>query len=237
MTILYSKLAEIYHEMYQKLFDYGKEFEFYDKYLKEFGCRSVLETGCGTGTLGKYLMDAGFDYTGLDLYQEMIDIARRENPSMNFIQGDMRDLNLDSKFDSVIITGRTFAYLTEDREVNDALKGINDLLESNGKLIFDSFDAETIFENLTEDSEQKVELDDKTITRINRSRRTSDTAGTWYWEATYIIEKDGKKQEYRDKTILRTFDQDEIEQYLKQNDFRILEVINEQVLVIIAEKL
>ncbi|MCP4724503.1 MAG: class I SAM-dependent methyltransferase [bacterium] len=237
MTILYSELAEIYHEMYQKLFDYRKEFEFYNEHLKKFECVSVLEIGCGTGALGKYLIDAGYDYTGLDLYREMIDIARRENSSENFIQGDMRNLKLDRKYDSVIITGRSFSYLTEDREVNDTFKGIHGILNDCGILIFDNFDAHTVFNDFNEHTEQKIELDDKTITRINRSSRTSDTSRTWDWDATYIIEKCGKRQEYRDKTTLRAFNQDELRQCLNQNNFRIQEVIKDKTLIIIAEKL
>ncbi len=34
MTQLYSTLANIYHEMYRHIFDYDKEFGFYDAILK-----------------------------------------------------------------------------------------------------------------------------------------------------------------------------------------------------------
>ena len=39
MTQLYSKLANIYHEMYQHVFDYDKEFEFYDSILKKYNSK------------------------------------------------------------------------------------------------------------------------------------------------------------------------------------------------------
>lgn len=34
MTQLYSTLANVYHDMFQHIFDYDKEFQFYDKLLK-----------------------------------------------------------------------------------------------------------------------------------------------------------------------------------------------------------
>ncbi|MFC1564394.1 class I SAM-dependent DNA methyltransferase [candidate division KSB1 bacterium] len=236
MSLLYTGLAELYFEMYQKIFDYKKDFEFYNRYLSEFSCRSVLEIGCGTGTLGKYLIDAGYVYTGLDLYREMVDIAARENPSGRFFMGDMRDLQLDRTFDSALITGRTFAYLVDDRDVNNTLAGIYKILNDNGKLIFDCFDTDSIFGNFKEYSEHKFELNDKTVTRIDRLNRITETGSTWDWDATYIVEEGGKKREYIDKSTLRAFDQNELKQFLKLNDFRILEVINDKILVVIAEK-
>ena len=98
MSKLYSDLARIYHEMYQSIFDYEKEFLFYDTLLKEYACNLILEIGCGSGNLCKYFKDANYSYMGLDLYDEMLQIARELNPSGDFIQGDMRNLNLIYKY-------------------------------------------------------------------------------------------------------------------------------------------
>ena len=72
MTKLYSQLAHIYHEMYQQIFDYKKEFDYYNKILSKYSCSSVLEIGCGTSYLAKYLIEAGYDYHGVDLHEEML---------------------------------------------------------------------------------------------------------------------------------------------------------------------
>lgn len=47
MTKLYTDLARVYHEMYQSIFDYHQEFQFWHGLLQKYGCRSVLEVGCG----------------------------------------------------------------------------------------------------------------------------------------------------------------------------------------------
>ncbi len=140
----------------------------------------------------------------------MINIALREYPDLRFICGDMRELDIDHTFDSVIITGRSFSYLTEDNEVNDTLRGINNILRKNGILIFDNFNSYKIFEDITEITEQKIELENKTITRQNRSVRSEKNPHLWEWEATYIVEKGGKKQEYKDRATLRAFGSDEL---------------------------
>ena len=42
MTQLYSALANVYHEMYQHIFDYDKEFQFYDELLKANNCNKTI---------------------------------------------------------------------------------------------------------------------------------------------------------------------------------------------------
>ena len=56
MSKLYSKLARIYHEMYQSIFDYKKEFQFYNRWLKKYKVHRVLEIGCGSGNLAPYFL-------------------------------------------------------------------------------------------------------------------------------------------------------------------------------------
>ena len=62
MTILYSALARIYHEMYQRVFDYDKEYSFYDSILKRNNCQSILEVGCGSGMLARRFLRNGYKY-------------------------------------------------------------------------------------------------------------------------------------------------------------------------------
>jgi ubiquinone/menaquinone biosynthesis C-methylase UbiE len=115
MTKLYSTLASIYHEMYQHVFDYDKEYIFYDKILKRNNCHSILEVGCGSGMLARRFLKNGYKYLGVDLFNEMLNIARNEINVDAFIQSDMRNLSFDQKFDSILITGRSLAYVTENK--------------------------------------------------------------------------------------------------------------------------
>ena len=124
MTKLYSKLANVYHEMYQNIFDYKKEFQFYNRILKKHNSKNVLEIGCGSGNLASYFLKNKYNYTGLDLSQEMLDIAKEVEPKARFIQADMRKLKLRKKFDAIIISGRSFTYLTTNEDIQNALKSI-----------------------------------------------------------------------------------------------------------------
>lgn len=237
MIKLYSSLAPVYHEMYRQIFDYNKEFKFYNSILKKRKCRKIVEIGCGTGILAKKMMEAGYDYLGVDLYPEMLDIARKEANSDRFIQGDMRNLKLSRTFDCAMITGRSLAYIVNNTEIISTFQHINHLLKNHGFFIFDLFDANRIFEKFKEESEQVVQSGNKKITRKNRLKKNLSTGWTWDFNAKYIIEEDGKISEYDDFSTLRAFTKEEIHLFLKLTGFSLLEIIQDNVLTVVAKKM
>ena len=236
MTKLYSTLARIYHEMYQHVFDYDKEFEFYDSILKKFHSNSILEIGCGSGMLARRFIVNGYKYCGLDLYNEMLDIAREEVPGGSFIQCDMRNLNFDNKFDAALITGRSLAYVPENSGIISTLYGVHHALKENGLFVFGVFEANGIFDNFN-GFEQEINTGNKKIKRISRMEKNLETGWTYDWYARYIIEENGKQSEYDDKTTLRAFTRDEILLFLKLGGFKVVEIIDEpKTMTFIAEK-
>jgi SAM-dependent methyltransferase len=237
MTQLYSTLASVYHEMYQHVFDYDKEFSFYDSILKKNNCKKILEVGCGSGMLARRFLKNGYDYLGLDLSREMLDIARSEISSDSFVQCDMRNLSFDQQFDSVLITGRSIAYLTENMDIIITLSGIHNSLKDNGLFVFDLFEANGIFDNFN-DFEQNIEHNSKKIKRISRLKKNLKTGWTYDWFAKYIIEDAGDVTEFDDLTTLRSFTKDEIMLFLKLTDFKLKEIIDAgKAFTVIAEKI
>ena len=237
MTELYTTLARVYHEMYQHVFDYDKEFFFYDSILKKNNCKKILEVGCGSGMLARRFLKNGYDYLGLDLSREMLDIARSEISSDSFVQCDMRNLSFDQQFDSVLITGRSIAYLTENMDIIITLSGVHNSLKDNGLFVFDLFEANGIFDNFN-DFEQNIEHNSKKIKRISRLKKNLKTGWTYDWFAKYIIEDAGDVTEFDDLTTLRAFTKDEIMLFLKLTDFKFKEIIDAgKAFTVIAEKI
>jgi len=226
MTQLYSTLAEIYHEMYQHVFDYDQEFIFYDTILKTNNCHTILEVGCGSGMLARRFLDKGYDYLGLDLFDEMLNIARREVKSDRFIQCDMRNISFDQQFEAVMITGRSLAYVIDNRGIIDTLTGIYKSLKDNGLFVVGVFDANQVFDNF-DDFEQNIEHNNKKIKRISHLEKNLATGWTYDWFAKYIINQDNEISEYDDITTLRAFTKDEISLFLKLTGFDIEEIIDE----------
>lgn len=70
------------------------------------GC-SVLDAGCGFGDFYGYLRGRGLnvDYTGIDISEEFIAMARESYPGARFIAADFEERDVDETFDWVFAAG------------------------------------------------------------------------------------------------------------------------------------
>ena len=104
---------------------------------------SVLELACGTGRLAVSLAKLGLNVTGLDLSPRMLQQARehsdREQISMRWVEGDMRMLKFDERFDLVILTGNSICHLLDIDSVDACLGGVRDHLRAQGRFLVTVF--------------------------------------------------------------------------------------------------
>jgi SAM-dependent methyltransferase len=70
-----------------------------------FGPASVLDAGCGTGRVAIELAERGFDVVGVDLDPSMVAAAQRRRPEGTWIVADVATLELDRRFDLVVMAG------------------------------------------------------------------------------------------------------------------------------------
>lgn len=165
-TIMDSKRATIFYvQLYIQLMSdlniYGEIFsEVYNLYWTEFidiiapqiikfynqlnlENNYVLDLACGTGRLSKYLVDAGFNVTGIDLSSDMIRIAKRKmretdvDTGVEFIVGDITDFNLDKKYGLVVSTFDSLNHLGDMGELANVFANAYDVLINDGVFIFD----------------------------------------------------------------------------------------------------
>ncbi|MEZ4886382.1 MAG: class I SAM-dependent methyltransferase [Chitinophagales bacterium] len=220
---LYQELSQVYHEMYQNLFDYDEEFGFYHSVLERFEAKKVVEFGCGTGNLAKRFLAANFDYLGVDLNQEMLDIAAISLPRHHFLQSDMCTFSSPSLFEAALITGRTISYLSTNKDILQAFEAIRNCLAENGLLVFDAIDATLLFEDF---DESEKELKVGKYKRISYSTPNLQTGWTWDWHSTYFAENEGQFEAIgNDFATVRAFTQDELKLLLTIAGFEVLEVI------------
>jgi ubiquinone/menaquinone biosynthesis C-methylase UbiE len=210
MTILYSKLARVYHEIYSSIFDYDQEFKIYHQYLQESNAKKILELGCGCGDLGYRLFEQKYDYLGVDLNSEMLKISKEMHPNLHVIQGDMRTFVIADKFDAILIPGRSFSYMTTNKDVFQCLAQVHRHLKPNGILIFDNFLASAIFGNFKPEIVVETTFQSRKYKRVSKNSPNLQTGWTWNWNAKYFVEEDGQKTEYDDNSILRAFTEEEL---------------------------
>ena len=61
----------------------------------------VMDLGCGTGALIPTLVNKGYEVTGVDASDNMLEIARKNNPDVEFIKKDASKLDFCNQFDGV----------------------------------------------------------------------------------------------------------------------------------------
>lgn len=97
----------------------------------------VLDLGCGDGKpILEYFIRHGINVLGIDASALMIELAQANFPATKFLIKDMRDLDLDEKFDSVI-AWHSFFHLPADDQP-DMFAVFRRHLKANGILLFTS---------------------------------------------------------------------------------------------------
>ena len=61
----------------------------------------ILDVGCAAGRDARYFHDRGFEVTGIDFSERMIEEARSVNPAIEFEVMDFEALRLDRTFDGI----------------------------------------------------------------------------------------------------------------------------------------
>lgn len=101
----------------------------------------VLDLGCGTGTLTELLYQKGYDMIGVDLSQEMLNIALekkgKSGSEILYLCQDMRELDLFSTVGTVVSVCDSVNYLLEDDEVEETFGLVNNYLYPGGIFLFD----------------------------------------------------------------------------------------------------
>lgn len=102
---------------------------------------TILDLGCGTGTLTELLAGRGYDMIGIDNAQEMLQIAmdKRDRSGLDilYLLQDMRSFELYGAVGAVVSVCDSINYLLEEEEVVQTFRLVNNYLLPDGIFIFD----------------------------------------------------------------------------------------------------
>ncbi|MDS0282141.1 class I SAM-dependent methyltransferase [Haloarcula onubensis] len=87
-----------YDEGHGFVAEYGKDVV---RLLSPRPGESVLDVGCGTGTLSAVIADSGAEVVGVDAAESMVTRARERYPDLEFAVADAREYDPDGTFDAV----------------------------------------------------------------------------------------------------------------------------------------
>jgi SAM-dependent methyltransferase len=101
---------------------------------------TVVDLGCGSGILARAMLAAGYSVRGIDLSQDMVDIAQREAPDAELTVGSIHDVEFPPAV-AVTAIGEVLNYATDARAGLDALARlavrVQGALAPGGLFVFD----------------------------------------------------------------------------------------------------
>jgi SAM-dependent methyltransferase len=99
----------------------------------------VLEIGCGSGLLTKYLVDAGHRVLATDASPAMVDLAREYVPTHSIEVLRLPDDPVPDA-DAIVSVGHPLSYLDDETQLDRALAALTAALRGDGVLAFDICD-------------------------------------------------------------------------------------------------
>lgn len=96
---------------------------------------TVLDLGCGNGALSKALQDKGYIVKGIDASKELLDIAKKNYPNIEFTLGDATNFSLHEPVD-VVFSNAVFHWIDRERQ-QDMLQCVYHALKKDGQFVFE----------------------------------------------------------------------------------------------------
>lgn len=116
---------------------------------------TVLDLGCGTGTLAELISGAGFEMIGVDNSEEMLGIAMekkaRSGSGILYLLQDMREFELYGTVGAVYSICDSLNYILEDADLVRVFSLVNNYLYPGGIFVFD-FNTVHKYENMIGDA-------------------------------------------------------------------------------------
>lgn len=162
-TLLLSTVKQVDYDLLATFYDAFIDPAVYDEYLhlveRYTSKGTLLDIGCGTGTLSLEFARLGFEVTATDLSEEMLHIvayrSNEENVDLEIAVYDLLD-PIPSKFDLITASMDVINHLSDLEDVTFGFTNIFEALNPNGVFIFDVLSAEYIdaLDGYVEDDEE-----------------------------------------------------------------------------------
>lgn len=120
--------SQLYNDQHRFVSNYGADVL---QWLAPKAGENILDVGCGTGDLAAKIQEAGAKVLGVDASADMVELAKKEYPTIQFEQKDAANLDYNRKFDAVF-SNATFHWIENQKGL---LSGVFKALKPNGRLV------------------------------------------------------------------------------------------------------
>lgn len=229
MTQYYGQFAAVYDQLMEDM-PYAEWLGFARAGWSRYGMPgTVVDLGCGTGSLAIPLARSGFHVYGIDLSADMLSVARSkwdETPqqairprtgSIRWLQQDMREWQLPEPVDAVISFCDCLNYLLEEADIEAAFRSTYAALRKGGSFLFDVHPPKQ-FSRYAE--EQPFILDERDVAYIWTCDLEERRCQIEHNLTVFARGRDSKFSRFEESHVQRAYDPDWIEAALRRAGFQ-----------------
>lgn len=222
----YTGFAEVY-DMFMDNIPYETWCEYLTGLLREQGVTEglLLDLGCGTGTLTRLLAAEGYDMIGVDLSDEMLEIAmehQREKPDgILYLLQDMREFELYGTVRGIVSICDSMNYLTGYEDLVEVLRLANNYLDPGGVFIFD---LNTVYKYRELLGEQTIAENRDEGSFIWENSYDEETGINTYELALFIPREDGLYEKDEEVHYQRAYPLEKIKELIGKAGMELLAV-------------
>ncbi|MEM8603338.1 MAG: class I SAM-dependent methyltransferase, partial [Cyanobacteria bacterium P01_H01_bin.121] len=97
----------------------------------------ILDLCCGTGQLIQPLLHAGYQVTGLDGSEAMLNYARQNAPAATYRLEDARNFHSPDTFDAAFSTSASLNHVMSMADLTQVFRNVYESLHESGLFLFD----------------------------------------------------------------------------------------------------
>lgn len=203
----YTGFAAVY-DMFMDNIPYEEWCRYLSGLLRENGVEDglVLDLGCGTGTLTRLLAERGYDMIGVDVSDEMLEIAMEKQADgpggILYLQQDMREFELYGTVRAIVSVCDSMNYLMEYEDLVQVFRLANNYLDPGGVFIFD---LNTLYKYKEELGEQTIAENREEGSFIWENFYDEEEMVNEYGLTLFIREGDGRYRKYEETHYQRAY--------------------------------
>ncbi|WP_028611332.1 class I SAM-dependent DNA methyltransferase [Paenibacillus harenae] len=230
MNRSYGQFAAVYDQLMEDM-PYADWLGFARESWSKYGMPStVVDLGCGTGSLSIPLARSGFHVYGIDLSSDMLSVARGkwdEAPQLvtrprtgtiRWLQQDMREWELQEPVDAVISFCDCINYLTEESDIEAAFRATCTGLRSGGTFLFDMHPPGQLIRYA---KEQPFVLDERDVAYIWTCELEEERCEIEHHLTIFTLNGDDSRfYRFEETHVQRAYDPDWIEAALLRAGFQ-----------------
>jgi SAM-dependent methyltransferase len=229
MSEVFGEGYAIAYDSFYRDKDYRAEVDLLERCFARYGdgaVQSIVDLGCGTGNHALELAARGYRLTGVDRSEAMLDRARHKarerRLAVTFTHADLRQIELENRFDAATMWFAVLGYLTANHEILSVLQAIRRHLRPGGLLVFDVWYGPAVL--TVGPSPRILELSCAPRRVIRLAQPEPDVRNHACIVSYRLLELDGERlvRDTTEQHRMRYFFPLELEMFLTQSGFELL---------------